>query len=66
MKLTNIIAKKNEYEANSEAFLIQEINQEKQRTKLQNQKLHTAECYACGSSNHIIKDWNKKRQKGQK
>ena len=43
-----------------EVFLIQETNQEKQRTELQNQKLHPIECYACESSNHIIKDCNKK------
>ena len=29
-------------------------------TDLQNQKLHPLKCYACGSSNHIVKDCNKK------
>ena len=59
-KTNKYIAKKYEYEGNSEVLLIQETNQEKQRTELQNQKPHPAECYACGSSNHIIKDCNKK------
>ena len=54
------IAKKYEYEANSEVLLIQETNQEKQRTEHQNQKLHPVECHACWSSNHIIKGCNKK------
>ena len=49
--------KKYEYETSSEVLL---TNQEKQRTELQNQKLHPVECYACGSSNHILKDCNKK------
>ena len=49
--------KKYEYETSSEVLL---TNQEKQRTELQNQKLHPVEFYACGSSNHIIKDCNKK------
>ena len=48
--------KKYEYETSSEVLL---TNQEKQRTELQNQKLHPVECYACGPSNHIIKDCNK-------
>ena len=59
-KTNKYIAKKYEYETSSEVLLIQEINQEKQRTELQNQKLHPVECYAFGSSNHIIKDCNKK------
>ena len=59
-KTNKCIAKKYEYEGNSEVLLIQETNQEKQRTELQNQKPHPVECYACGSSNHIIKDCNKK------
>ena len=59
-KTNKYIAKKYEYEGNSEVLLIQETNQEKQRTELQNQKPHPVECYACGSSNHIIKDCNKK------
>ena len=59
-KTNKYIAKKYEYETSSEVLLIQEINQEKQRTELQNQKLHPVECYACGSSNHIFKDCNKK------
>ena len=54
-KTNKYIAKKYEYEGNSEVLLIQETNQEKQ-----NQKPHPVECYACGSSNHIIKDCNKK------
>ena len=58
-KTTKYIAKKYEYETSSEVLLIQEISQEKQRTELQNQKLHPVECYACGPSNHIIKDCNK-------
>ena len=41
-------------------LLIQGINPEKQRAELQNQKQHPVEFYACGSSNHIIKDCNKK------
>ena len=56
-KTNKYIAKKYEYETSSEVLL---TNQEKQRTELQNQKLHPVECYACGSSNHIIKDCNKK------
>ena len=59
-KTNKYIAKKYEYETSSEVLLIQEISQEKQRTELQNQKLHPVECYACGSSNHILKDCNKK------
>ena len=59
-KTNKYIVKKYEYETSSEVLLIQEINQEKQRTELQNQKLHPVECYACGSSNHILKDCNKK------
>ena len=47
-KANKYIAKKYEYETNSEEFLIQEANQEKQRTELQNQRLHPVECYACG------------------
>ena len=61
-KTNKYIAKKYEYETSSEVLLIQEINQEKQRTELQNQKLHHVEFYACGSSNHIIKGCNKKIQ----
>ena len=56
-KTNKYIAKKYEYETISEVLL---TNQEKQRTELQNQKLHPVECYACGSSNHILKDCNKK------
>ena len=56
-KTNKYIAKKYEYETSSEVLL---TNQEKQRTELQNQKLHPVECYAFGSSNHIIKDCNKK------
>ena len=59
-KTNKYIARKYEYETNSEVLLIQETNQEKQSTELQNQKLHPVECYACGSSNHILKDCNKK------
>ena len=59
-KTNKYIAKKYEYEANGEVFLIQETNQEKQRIEPQNQKLHPVECYACGSSNRIVKDCNKK------
>ena len=59
-KTNKYIAKKYEYETSSEVLLIQEINQEKQRAELQNQKQHPVECYACESSNHIIKDCNKK------
>ena len=49
---------KYEHETNSEVFLIQETNHEKQRTELQNQKPQPVECYAYGSSNHIIKVCN--------
>ena len=59
-KTNKYIAKKYEDETSSEVLLIQEINQEKQRTEVQNQKLHPVECYTCGPSNHIIKDCNKK------
>ena len=59
-KANKYIAKKYEYETNSEVLLIQETNQEKQRTEHQNEKLHPIECLACWSSNHIIKDCNKK------
>ena len=59
-KTSRYIVKKYEYGANSEVFPIQETNQEKQKTELQNQKLHPVECYACESSNHLIKDCNKK------
>ena len=52
--------KKHEYETSSEVLIIQETNQGKQTTELQNQKLDPVECYACGISNHIIKDCNKK------
>ena len=59
-KTNKYIAKKYEYETSSEVLLIQETDQEKQRAELRIKKLHPIECYACGSSNHIIKDCNKK------
>ena len=59
-KTNKYIAKKYEYETSSEVLLIQETDQEKQRAELRIKKLHPIECYACGSSNHIIKDYNKK------
>ena len=57
-KTNKYIAKKYEYETNSEVLLIQETNQENQRTEVQNQRLHPVECYVCGSSNHSIKNCN--------
>ena len=59
-KTNKYSAKKYEYKSNSEVLLIQETNQENQRTELHNQNLQPVECYARGSSNHIIKDCNKK------
>ena len=41
-------------------FPTQKTNQKKQRGDIQNQKLHPIECYACGSSNHVIKYCKKK------
>ena len=50
-KTNKYIVKKYEYETSSEVLLIQEINQEKQRTELQNQKLYAPSRMLCyGSS----------------
>ena len=58
-KTNKYTAKKYEYETSSEVLLIKETDQEKQRAELQIKKPHPIECYACGSSNHIIMDYNK-------